>query len=246
MNTELDFIQGMFDRIAPKYDFLNRMLSLRQDVRWRREMVEAAGLTDGAAALDAACGTCDVALEIEKRKKGSCRIIGVDFSLKMLFTGARKAARTAGRGRIELAAGDALHLPFKKESFDAVFIAFGIRNIMDRKAALENFRRVLTNGGRVVVLELTTPSAGLMRSLYFTYFRHILPMIGRLFSRSRSAYSYLPESVLAFPSSEEFAAVMQKAGFTGIRWKPMTFGIVTLFVGDKPRDPLMEKRDSTH
>ena len=231
MNTELDFIRDMFDRIAPKYDFLNRLLSLRQDVRWRREMVDAADLKDGSAALDVACGTCDVALEIEKRKGSRCRIIGTDFSLKMLFLGASKATRTARKGRINLAAGDALHLPFKNNCFDAVFIAFGIRNIMDRKAALENFRQVLTKGGRVAVLELTTPSAGLMRTLYLFYFRRILPMIGRLFSKSQGAYSYLPESVLRFPSSEEFASVMRSAGFTGIRWKPMTFGIVTLFVG---------------
>lgn len=233
MNTELDFIQGMFDRIAPKYDFLNRLLSLRQDVRWRREMVEAAGLKNGSAALDVACGTCDVALEIEKRKGKDCRITGTDFSLKMLSLGAEKAARSARKGRIDLAAGNALHLPFKNECFDAVFIAFGIRNIMDRKSALENFRQVLKKGGRVVVLELTTPSAGVMRSLYLAYFRQILPMIGRFFSGSRGAYAYLPESVLRFPASETFASVMRSAGFTGIRWKPMTFGIVTLFVGYK-------------
>jgi demethylmenaquinone methyltransferase/2-methoxy-6-polyprenyl-1,4-benzoquinol methylase len=233
MNTELDFIQGMFDRIAPKYDFLNRLLSLRQDVRWRREMVEAAGLENRSAALDVACGTCDVALEIEKRKGKDCRITGIDFSLKMLSLGAEKAARAARKGRIDLTAGNALHLPFKRECFNAVFIAFGIRNIMDRKAALENFRQVLKKGGRVVVLELTTPSAGVMRSLYLAYFRQILPMIGRLFSGSRDAYAYLPESVLGFPASAEFASVMRSAGFTGIRWKPMTFGIVTLFVGYK-------------
>ncbi|MCF8045168.1 MAG: bifunctional demethylmenaquinone methyltransferase/2-methoxy-6-polyprenyl-1,4-benzoquinol methylase UbiE [Desulfarculaceae bacterium] len=235
MNTELDFIRGMFDRIAPKYDFLNRLLSLRQDVRWRREMVEAADLTDDSAALDAACGTCDVALEIEKRKGRGCRITGMDFSLKMLYLGAQKAAREARAGKIRLTAGNALHLPFKKESFNAVFIAFGIRNIMDRKSALENFRQVLKKGGRVVVLELTTPSTGLMRSLYLFYFRRILPMIGRLFSKSQGAYSYLPESVLGFPSPGEFAAVMRSAGFSRIRWKPMTFGIVTLFVGYKDK-----------
>ncbi|MGM0642268.1 MAG: bifunctional demethylmenaquinone methyltransferase/2-methoxy-6-polyprenyl-1,4-benzoquinol methylase UbiE [Thermodesulfobacteriota bacterium] len=233
MNTELDFIQGMFDRIAPRYDFLNRLLSLGQDIRWRKEMVAAGDVENGSSFLDAACGTCDVALEIRKRKKTACRITGMDFSLKMLFSGKKKISPATPENTVNLVAGDALMPPFKPETFDAVFIAFGIRNIMNREKAMKNFRSCLKKNGRLVVLELSTPGAPILKGLYFTYFKRLLPLIGRFFSKDRGAYSYLPDSVLRFPPSEKFAAVMRSAGFISIKWKKMTFGIVTLFVGHK-------------
>jgi demethylmenaquinone methyltransferase/2-methoxy-6-polyprenyl-1,4-benzoquinol methylase len=233
MNKELDFIQTMFDSIAPKYDFLNRILSLRQDVYWRKEMVQAANLDKDAAALDIACGTCDVGIEIQKqhkdRYKTRCKVFGVDFSLKMLLF-AQKKIKT---NKINLTSGNALFLPFKENLFDAVFIAFGIRNIMDRASALKEFKKCLKNNGRVVILELTTPAPGLLKDLYILYFKKILPLLGAFFSKNASAYTYLPESVLKFPEPRKFAKIMRHAGFTNIKWKPMTFGIVTLFTGIK-------------
>jgi demethylmenaquinone methyltransferase/2-methoxy-6-polyprenyl-1,4-benzoquinol methylase len=233
MNRELDFIREMFDSIAPRYDFLNRFLSLRQDVLWRRKMVSSAGLSPASSVLDVACGTCDVGLEVRRQAGDSPLVVGTDFSPGMLALGKRKALSRAGKGPVFLAAGNALCLPFGDRRFDAVFIAFGIRNIMDRQGALGEFRRVLKPGGRLAVLELTTPEQGLLRCLYLTYFRRVLPALGSFFSRNNHAYHYLPASVLRFPSGSAFSLLMQEAGFTDIRWKPMTFGIVTLFVGTR-------------
>lgn len=232
MNKELDFIQEMFDRIAPRYDFLNRLLSMRQDVLWRMEMVRAARLSNDSKVLDVACGTCDVALEVSAQLMGRAKIYGLDFSHGMLTLG-RKKLRKNNNETIELINGDALALPFGSDLFDAVFIAFGIRNIMDREKALESFISCLKPGGRLAVLELTTPEKGWFKSLYLTYFKKILPAIGSFFSKHHHAYAYLPESVLKFPTAVEFSRLMENAGFEQIRFKQMTFGIVTLFVGHK-------------
>lgn len=233
MNKELDFVKGMFDRIAPKYDFLNRLLSLRQDMVWRTRMVRAASLQKNSRVLDVACGTCDVALEISSQLKGHVRIFGLDFSIGMLRLAKKKLADTHKKN-IALLNADALYLPFSHNLFDAVFIAFGIRNIMDRQRAVTTFFNVLKSDGRLAVLELTTPEKGLFRSLYLLYFQKLLPFIGSFFSKDTHAYSYLPESVLKFPTPVEFSNIMKNAGFKQIRFKQMTFGIVTLFIGFKP------------
>lgn len=233
MNKELDFVKDMFDKIAPKYDFLNRLLSLRQDTVWRTHMVKAARLSPGCRVLDVACGTCDVALEASRQLKGCVRILGLDFSHGMLRLGKKKLKKNRNR-TISLVNGDALALPLGPERFDAVFIAFGIRNIMDRKGAVQEFHRVLKPGGRLAVLELTTPESGVFRRIYLGYFQKVLPLIGSFFSRHNNAYTYLPESVLRFPTPPEFAGIMASAGLSDVRFKQMTLGIVTLFVGSKP------------
>ncbi len=236
MNEELDFVKEMFDKISPRYDFLNRLLSLGQDTFWRTRMVRAAALVPGSRALDVACGTCDVALEISSQLGGQIKIFAVDFSPGMLFLGQKKLSKKKN-STIALLNADALNLPLKKEKFDAVFIAFGIRNIMDRSRALRQFHNTLKTGGRLVVLELTTPEKGVFRRLYLGYFNIILPLIGSFFSRHTHAYRYLPESVLKFPDPENFARLMKANGFEQIRFKQMTLGIVTLFVGTKPWNP---------
>ena len=233
MNKELDFIKDMFDRIAPKYDFLNRLLSLRQDIVWRTQMVKAAALQKDSRVLDVACGTCDVALEINSQLMGQSKIFGLDFSFGMLRLGKQKLIKK-NKKNIELLNADALNLPFKHDLFDAVFIAFGIRNIMDRPKAVKEFFHALKSGGRLTVLELTTPEKGILRSLYLLYFQMILPLIGSFFSKDNNAYTYLPDSVLKFPTPVKFSKIMRGAGFENIRFKQMTFGIVTLFVGTKP------------
>ena len=232
MNKELDFVKEMFDKIAPKYDFLNRLLSFRQDTFWRTQMVRAAGLAKNSCVMDVACGTCDVALEVSSQLKGRAEIIGLDFSLGMLCLGQKKLVAKKNTN-VSLLNADALHLPFKKARFDAVFIAFGIRNIMDRSRAIREFYSALKKNGRLVVLELTTPEKGLFRQIYLGYFKKILPIIGSFFSKHNNAYRYLPESVLKFPSPGIFSGIMREAGFDQIRFKQMTFGIVTLFVGTK-------------
>lgn len=183
MNQELDFVKEMFDKIAPKYDFLNRLLSMRQDVYWRKEMVKAAKLEFGADVLDAACGTCDVGLEVSRVLKGRTSITGLDFSFGMLVLGKRKLNCPKGRA-ICLVNGDALNLPLKNQQFDAGFMAFGIRNIMNRTGAMKEFYRTLKPGGRIIILELTTPQKGLMRRLYLLYFQKILPLIGSFFQNT--------------------------------------------------------------
>ncbi|ACN14254.1 UbiE3 [Desulforapulum autotrophicum HRM2] len=233
MNMELDFIREMFDSIAPKYDFLNRFLSLRQDVRWRREMVLAAEIPPTGLVLDVACGTCDVAMEARNQTGDAAFIIGTDFSPGMLTLGLQKLKKNRRFATIPLVCANALALPFQSTHFDAVLIAFGIRNIMDRKGALKQFHDALKPGGKMVVLELTAPERGLFRQIYLFYFKRILPVIGSLFSKNAGAYHYLPASVLKFPSPKKFSQIMVTAGFTDVRWKPMTFGIVTLFAGTK-------------
>ena len=229
MNKELDFVKGMFDKIAHRYDFLNRLLSLRQDVMWRNQMVAAAAPAPGSRILDAACGTCDVGLTLSRHLKGDTRITGLDFSHAMLWAGKKKCGQAACQS-ICLVNGDALRLPFPPETFDAVFIAFGIRNIMDRHRALSEFHRVLKPGGKLAVLELTTPRQPLFKAIYLSYFKKVLPWIGAFFSQDGSAYSYLPASVMRFPAPEVFAGLMSDTGFRDVRFKSMTLGIVTLFV----------------
>lgn len=253
MNTELDFIREMFDSIAPKYDFLNHFLSLGQDVRWRQEMVRAADIPSrGAVAkgsmpkleipklaipklaiLDVACGTCDVTMVVKRETNTDATIIGTDFSPGMLALGQQKIKQDKNFQDISLVCGNALTLPFKNNRFDAVLIAFGIRNIMDRRGALEQFYATLKPGGNIIVLELTAPESGFFRQIYLFYFKRILPTIGTLFSKDSNAYHYLPASVLNFPSRRKFSKIMTDAGFTDVRWKTMTFGIVTLFAAKK-------------
>ena len=231
---ELEFIKEMFDAIAPRYDFLNRLLSLRQDIYWRRFMITALCLPKNAAVLDVACGTGDVLVEIAEQGQGQGLVIGTDFAPQMLTLAKDKLTRKGLDARIHLMAGNGLHLPFPSDTFDAVTIAFGIRNIMDRKSALTGFFHCLKPGGKLAVLELATPSHPFFLSLYLFYFSRILPLIGAFFSKHLKAYNYLPASVLNFPKPSAFAAIMKHAGFNGIKWRRLTFGIATLYIGHKP------------
>ena len=232
--NELDFVRRMFDGISPHYDFLNRLLILRQDIYWRRTLVSALGLVSGARVLDAACGTADVGLEILRRFKGDVRVIGVDFAPRMLHRAIAKIKKAPFGSCIQLAAADAFRLPFGPGQFDAVTMAFGIRNIQNKQVVLNAFNRQLKPGGRLAILELGTPTTNPMRQAYLLYFQRLLPLIGRFFSKHRFAYTYLPESVARFPAPAEFSAMMRRAGFVNIRYRPLTGGITVLFVGDKP------------
>jgi demethylmenaquinone methyltransferase/2-methoxy-6-polyprenyl-1,4-benzoquinol methylase len=234
MNTrELPFIRQMFDTIAPRYDLLNRLLSLRQDVVWRRTMVSAMAPVANGRVLDVACGTGDVALEILHRHGSRMTVIGLDFAPGMLLLAKRKIQAASVSGQIRLLAGDAFALPFANDTFDAVTIAFGIRNIQDKGTVLKVFHDCLKPGGGLFVLELSTPREGWLRSAYLLYFRRLLPAIGGLFSHNIGAYRYLPESVLHFPPARQFAGLMRAAGFVRVKWKPLTMGIATVFVGHR-------------
>jgi len=223
----------MFDRIAPRYDLLNRLLSAGTDVRWRRRAVDFLELAPPLRVLDLCTGTADLLLEVVSRDPRNSGL-GVDFAQAMLALGARKLARRGYASRARLAGGDGERLPVRSASFDAALVGFGIRNIGDPSRALAEVHRALKPGGRFVVLEFSMPK-GLLGRLYRTYFTQLLPRIGRLVSGDGSAYAYLPASVQAFPSPQAFAALMQQAGFVSVHIQPLTFGIACLHRGEKPR-----------
>jgi demethylmenaquinone methyltransferase/2-methoxy-6-polyprenyl-1,4-benzoquinol methylase len=230
---ELPFVRGMFDAIAPRYDLLNRLLSLRQDVRWRKRMVAGMTIPDAGRVLDVASGTGDVAIEISHRKGPRVKVIGIDFSAGMLRLAQEKIRRHRS-ATIFLTAADALALPFGDAAFHAVTIAFGIRNIQDKGSALKEFRRCLVPGGMLQVLELATPQPQRLRDAYLAYFQKVLPLIGRLFSRHAFAYSYLPESVSRFPTATTFIHLLEGSGFDRVTCQRLSLGIANLFIGHKP------------
>lgn len=228
---ELPFIESMFDRIAPRYDFLNHFLSLYQDKLWRRRAVSSLKLPGKGRVLDVACGTADIGLEVLRRYPDAF-VLGVDLSEGMLEKGLHKIRAAGAEGSIELKKGNALALPFENESFDALTIAFGIRNIQDREGALSEFLRCLRPGGRLAVLELTMPDKGFLRSLYLLYFDKILPRLAGFFS-SNSAYRYLPDSVFTFPEASVFAQTIREAGFENVGYEQLSLGVASLFTAEK-------------
>ena len=225
-------IQQMFGTIAPRYDFLNRMLSFGIDRRWRKQAVSLLNYRAGSRILDVATGTGDVALEIARVTPVSVKISGADFCREMVELGQTKVSQSPYADRIELVVAPCEDLPFPDETFDSVTIAFGIRNVVDRKLGLAEMWRVLRPGGRLIILEFSTPSSQFFRQIYYFYFRRLLPVIGGLFS-TYNAYKYLPDSVLEFPSQEEFAAMMEDVGFKHVKFEELTFGIASIYVGDK-------------
>jgi demethylmenaquinone methyltransferase/2-methoxy-6-polyprenyl-1,4-benzoquinol methylase len=225
-------IGDMFSAIAPRYDFLNRLLSAGIDRRWRRLAVRAAAPASGGRFLDVATGTADVALEIFRQKGSEARVTGADISPGMMRIGQRKAAKAGVGSRMTFVQAPCESLPFRDAAFDSATISFGIRNVVDRERGLAEMCRVVRPGGRVVVLEFSLPGNPLFAALYRFYFTTLLPRIGGLFSK-RSAYAYLPESVLSFPTPEAFSGMMVAAGCSSVSRTPLTFGIATLYVGTR-------------
>ncbi len=223
----------MFDRIAPRYDFLNRLLSLGIDRGWRRSAVAALGLPPRARVLDLATGTGDLALEVLRRHPDA-RVVGLDPARRMLALGREKVRRHGLAGRIFLAPGIAEALPFRDRCLDGITIAFGIRNVPDRLSALREMARVLRPGARAAILELGEPRRGLLAPVARTWVRTVLPRVGGLLSGS-DAYAYLADSMRAFPAPEAFAALMEEAGLRVLEVRPLTLGVATLFVGT-PRE----------
>jgi demethylmenaquinone methyltransferase/2-methoxy-6-polyprenyl-1,4-benzoquinol methylase len=227
-------VRQMFDDIAGRYDLLNRLLSFGIDRSWRRFAVGQLSIPKGGRVLDIATGTCDVALEIAAQTDPSVTIVGEDFTQGMLVQGQRKLNESPYGERIMLVNAPCEEIPHPAATFDGITIAFGIRNVVDRQAGLCEMVRVLKPGGRAVILEFSTPRSRVFRGLYYFYFQKVLPTIGGLLSR-RSAYQYLPDSVMEFPERDQFAAMMTAAGFGRVQHIDLTFGIATVYVGDKPR-----------
>jgi len=223
----------MFDRIAARYDLLNRLLSFRQDQRWRRAMIAALPAGVSLRLLDLATGTGDVLLGLMNHKTSIARGVGLDKSRGMLEFGRRKFTESAVSQRAAFVEGDAVRLALRDDAFDVVTMAFGIRNVPDVPEALREMRRVVRPGGRALILEFSMPANALFRTVYLAYFRHVLPRIGALISGDGKAYRYLNESVETFPHGDAFIQLMRDAGFRRVSAKPMTFGIATLYRGDK-------------
>lgn len=225
-------IRAMFGSIAPRYDLLNRLLSLGIDQRWRRFAVGKIGVGASGRVLDVATGTGDVALEIAAQTPASVDIVGIDFTPEMIDLGRVKVKQSPHAARIELQVAPCEDIPFADDSFDAATISFGIRNVVDRVKGLSEMRRVLRQGGKIVILEFSTPTMPVFKDLYHFYFLKVLPRIGGMFSRF-SAYQYLPDSVLEFPSREEFKGMMSQVGFKDVKHFDLTGGIATVYVGTK-------------
>lgn len=219
---------AMFDAIAPRYDLLNRVLSLGVDQGWRRRTVEALGLAPGCRVLDLATGTADLAIQIARREPTAI-VIGLDPSTKMLARGRAKIAAAALADRIALVDGDAERLPFADASFDAIAMAFGIRNVSDRPRALIEMARVIRPNGRIALLELSEPRSGVIGPLARFHIHHVVPRLGALLSGARE-YRYLQRSIAAFPPPDEFSAVMRASGLEVTEVASLTFGVAALFV----------------
>jgi demethylmenaquinone methyltransferase/2-methoxy-6-polyprenyl-1,4-benzoquinol methylase len=219
-------VRAMFDRIAPVYDVMNRVMTVGLDGRWRRATAEAS-VHPGDRVLDACCGTGDLALA-DARAGG--RVTGLDFSERMLERARRKAAQVTDCYKVEWVHGDLLALPFEDGSFDAATVGFGVRNVEDLPAALRELRRVLRSGGRVGVLEITRPT-GFLHHFYGLWFDRIVPLLGRVLPGG-DAYTYLPASVRRFPGPEDLSRALEEAGFGGVRFRLFAGGIVALHVGE--------------
>jgi len=225
-------VKKMFESIAFSYDFQNSFLSLRRDSYWRRVMAQSLCLAGDALVLDMATGTGEVAVEI-CRHHPRARVVGVDFSPRMLIIGRRKGKFKKFARQIHVSLGDGRQLPLKSDSFDAATIAFGIRNIEERDQALEEFYRVLKPGGQLLIMEFDIPNDPLLGTLYRLYFDYLLPPLGNLLSRTNYAYSYLASSVHDFPTEQEFLREIGRAGFTCLGVKRLTYGIAKIFQGIK-------------
>ena len=225
-------VESMFDSIAWRYDFLNHFLSFGIDRFWRRKAVRLiSGNYKNPEILDVATGTGDLA--ITAMMTDPLKITGIDISQNMLEIGREKIRKKGLSGTIELMHGDSERIPFGDNLFDVSIVAFGVRNFADPLKGLKEMKRVIRNNGMIVVLEFSKPSGFLFRIIYNFYFRNILPFVGRLFSKDKAAYSYLPDSVYRFPDNEAFLQLLSEAGFSYTRQVKLTGGVASIYTGLK-------------
>jgi demethylmenaquinone methyltransferase/2-methoxy-6-polyprenyl-1,4-benzoquinol methylase len=229
LNKSPERISGMFDAIAGRYDFLNHLLSAGIDRRWRTRAIASLRLTGRERVLDLCTGTGDLGLASIDAAPPAARVVGVDFAGAMLRVGLEKVRARGLGSRFALVRGDATRIPAAAASVDAVTIGFGIRNVQDTAAACDEIFRVLRPGGRLAVLEFGIPTTPGVRAAYLWYFNRVLPRIGRIVSRHNAAYGYLPASVGAFATPNEYPATLRRSGFVDVRADPLTFGIVYLY-----------------
>jgi len=224
-------ISAMFNNIAKRYDFLNHFLSLGIDIYWRKRVIQILKTFQPKEILDIATGTGDLAIQIAKINPK--KIIGIDIAEEMLLIAKEKIKKKKLNNIIEMFTADSENLPFENMLFDAVTVAFGVRNFEDLEKGISEIYRVTKLGGKAVILEFSMPTKFPVKQLYQFYFKFILPLLGRLVSKNKFAYTYLPASVSAFPQGEEFTNIMQQAGFDATKHIKLTFGIASIYIGEK-------------
>lgn len=225
--TKKEQVEQMFDNISGKYDELNHILSMGIDISWRKKVVRLIKEKNPASVLDIATGTGDLAIMLAEAT--NAKITGFDLSAGMLEVGRKKIAEKKLENRIEMIQGDAENMPFADNSFDCITVAFGVRNFENLKSGLDEIYRVLKPGGKFVILEFSQPEGFPMKQLYWFYSKNILPLIGKKISKDSSAYTYLPESVKAFPYGEEMKNILKKSNFIKVVNKKLTFGISSIY-----------------
>ncbi len=231
-DSKKEQVSRMFNNIAPYYDFLNHFLSLGIDKNWRKKAIRALEEKKPQQILDVATGTADVAIAIAKKLKPE-KVIGLDIAVEMLDIGRKKVKAQELTATVELISGDAENLPFADNTFDAVTVAFGVRNFENLRAGMAEIQRVLKPNGQLVVLEFSKPKVFPLKQLFQFYFKNILPFIGKMTSKDPKAYRYLYESVQAFPDGKKFIQVMEKTGFQQNKQQLLTFGISSIYTGLK-------------
>jgi demethylmenaquinone methyltransferase/2-methoxy-6-polyprenyl-1,4-benzoquinol methylase len=225
-------VATMFDSIAGRYDFLNHLLSFGIDKIWRKKAIDVISKTHkNSKILDVACGTGDLA--IAALNLDPEHITGIDISQKMIDLGSEKIKKKGCSERIDLLTGDSEKINFDDDSFDVAMVAFGVRNFSDLHRGLAEMKRVIRKGGLIMILEFSKPSGYFFRKIYSLYFLRILPFIGKLFSKNKQAYSYLPQSVMQFPDGQHFIDILNQTGLAEIKQQQLSFGIATIYTGLK-------------
>lgn len=229
----IGMVKEIFSTITGKYDFLNHFLSARRDVAWRRFAVNKMIFSKKGRFLDVACGTGDLSIGTALSYP-HIQVAGTDFVNEMMQVGKKKIKKQKLTEKIHFSQGDALHLPFRDNCFDVAGMAFGIRNIPDRSRALKEMLRVIIPGGQVMVLEMTFIQNKFFKAFYYIYLNYLLPLFAKIFTKNPAAYHYLADSIMNFPSPDEFAILMEHAGMVNVEKYPLTFGIAYLHIGKKP------------
>lgn len=228
-------VQSVFQKIAPKYDLMNDLISFRRHKAWRKFTMKQMKVQPGATAIDLCCGTCDWTIAIAKASRNG-RTVGLDFSSNMLEVGKNKVEKEGLDSQIELVQGNAMELPFPDNSFDYATIGFGLRNVPDYTRVLQEMQRVVKPGGRVVCLEVSKPTWQPFKGMYNLYFERILPLIGRFVAKSYEQYKWLPESLRAFPGRDQLAQMFRDTGLQNVQAFPLTGGVAALHIGVKGKD----------
>lgn len=227
-------VHGVFERIAPKYDLMNDLISFRRHKAWRKVTMKKMNVQEGQTALDLCCGTCDWTIALADASKNG-KIVGLDFSQNMLDVGAVKINKLGLDKQITLVQGNAMSLPFEDHSFDFVTIGFGLRNVPDYLQVLREMRRVVKPGGQVVCLEVSKPTWQPFKAMYNLYFERILPVMGKVVAKSFQEYKWLPESLKMFPGRQQLAELFEEAGLEQVKAYPLTGGVAALHMGTKEK-----------